>query len=428
VRFQLSQVLDAIEQRLTTDVAGAQAVVDLGQVIRAVELDRGRPVSLVRVGMVVDALSRYLVDSGALLYGVAERSLLSEGALTSKERMVLGRWADDGLIEITPELGDRVVEIADLTGLPMITLRSQPELTGRRPWLDDPTGRVLRVVRRDGLLTLVPSGIAADPSPTVTRTGAESQAPEDDPVVARVPVDTEPPPELPERVFTGRGAAPTTRTRVSWHRFLTTTPETGRSELLARRWRCPSLGCPVFGEHRRDDQPVPRLQGEVPVCPRHGEPVIDVGPREPAYPISIMVNDLPRRRVVVRAGSPTVVGRDEDDPEVISVAPWLHTAAARWISPLHLELVAEADGLRITDLSEHGTVVWQRTGPDDPGTTRTLRGESYLLGEWDSVELYTGIELMRGDRRLAAVLGQTELASVLRDAPTAAYRQLSDQR
>ena len=98
MRFQLSQVLDAIEQRLTTDVAGAQAVVDLGQVIRAVELDRGRPVSLVRVGMVVDALSRYLVDSGALLYGVAERSLLSEGALTSKERMVLGRWADDGLI------------------------------------------------------------------------------------------------------------------------------------------------------------------------------------------------------------------------------------------------------------------------------------------------------------------------------------------
>src|SRR5690606_22334463 len=155
VRFQLSPVLDAIEQRLTTDVTGAQAVVDLGQVIRAVDLDGGRPVSLVRIGMVIDALSRYLVDNGALLYGVAERSLLSEGALTSKERMVLGRWADDGLIEITSVLADREVEIADLTGLPLITLSARPELAGRYAWLDDETGRVLRVVRREGVLTLV---------------------------------------------------------------------------------------------------------------------------------------------------------------------------------------------------------------------------------------------------------------------------------
>lgn len=428
MRFQLNPVLDAIEQRLTTDVAGAQAVVDLGQVVRAVELDRGRPVSLVRIGMVIDALSRYLVDNGALLYGVAERSLLSESALTSKERMVLGRWADDGLIEIPPTLADRAVEIADLTGLPLITLRAQPELAGRYGWLDDETGRVLRVVRRDGMLTLVPMRVGAEPGsagPAPTDRGGAA----DQPVVARVPVtDEEPPPELPDRVFTGRGAAPTTRTRVSWNRFLTTAPEAGRPAVLGRRWRCESPGCPVFGEHRRHGQPVPRLRDEVPVCPRHEEPVTDAGPREPAYPISIVVDDLPRRRVVVWQGEPRVVGRAEDDPDVVSVAQWLHTAAARWISPEHLRLTAEAEGLRITDLSEHGTVVWQRTGPDDPGTTRTLRGESYLLGEWDSVELYTGIELMRGDRRLAAVLGQTELASVLRDAPTAAHQQLPAER
>jgi len=424
VRFQLSPVLDAIEQRLTTDVTGAQAVVDLGQVIRAVDLDGGRPVSLVRIGMVIDALSRYLVDNGALLYGVAERSLLSEGALTSKERMVLGRWADDGLIEITSVLADREVEIADLTGLPLITLSARPELAGRYAWLDDETGRVLRVVRREGVLTLVPARIDADPAP-VGAGSSEGQV-EEGPVVARVPVtDESPPAELPGQVFAGRGAASTTRTRVSWHRFLTTIPEAGRPAVLERRWRCESPDCPVFGEHRRHGQPVPRLRGEVPVCPRHGEPVSDAGPREWAYPISIVVDDLPRRRVVVRHGEPRVVGRAEDDPDVISVAQWLHTAAARWISPEHLRLTAEAEGLRITDLSEHGTVVWQRTGPDDPGTTHTLRGESYLLGEWDSVELYTGIELMRGDRRLAAVLGQTELASVLQDAPTAAHRQLT---
>jgi hypothetical protein len=32
VRFQVSSVMDAIEQRLTTDVTAAQAVVDLGEI------------------------------------------------------------------------------------------------------------------------------------------------------------------------------------------------------------------------------------------------------------------------------------------------------------------------------------------------------------------------------------------------------------
>jgi hypothetical protein len=74
VRFQTSAVMDAIERRLTTDVVAAQAVVDIGAVARCVELDGGRPVNLVRIGMVLDALSRYLVDEGAMLYGVAERA------------------------------------------------------------------------------------------------------------------------------------------------------------------------------------------------------------------------------------------------------------------------------------------------------------------------------------------------------------------
>ena len=99
MRFEISRVMDTIEQRLTTDVTLAQAVVDLAEVARFVALDGGRPINLLRLGMVVDALSRYLIDAGAMLYPVAGREVLSEAALTSKERMVLGRWADDGLIE-----------------------------------------------------------------------------------------------------------------------------------------------------------------------------------------------------------------------------------------------------------------------------------------------------------------------------------------
>jgi hypothetical protein len=226
-------------------------------------------------------------------------------------------------------------------------------------------------------------------------------------------------------VFTDRDARRGARVRVSRHRYLRAEPNAARASVLAREWRCDGFDCPAFGEYRRIGQPVPRMRGEVPVCPRHDEPVTDVGPRPPAYPVSVVVDDLPRRRLVVRGGQPVPVGRtDDDDLDVVSVAQWLHRAAAAWIDPIHLRLEAGVDGLTVTDVSENGTVVWQRTGPDDPGTTKPLHHESYSLGEWDSVELYTGIELVRGDRRPALIVGRDEPASVLVDAPTAAHRQL----
>jgi hypothetical protein len=235
---------------------------------------------------------------------------------------------------------------------------------------------------------------------------------------------------LPVEVFTSRGAVRIARTLISWRRLLRAEPNPAHATLLSRQWRCDEFECPVFGEHRRIGQPVPRLRGEVPVCPRHDRPVVDVGPRQAARAVSIVVDDLPRRRLVVRAGRPLSVGRTEtglvgpDDPELVSVAPWLHRAAVTWISPVHLRLEVCDEGLLVTDLSENGTVVWQRKGPDDPGAARPLHRESYPLGEWDSVELYTGIELVPGDRRLAAVLGRDEPASVLVDAPTAAHHQV----
>jgi hypothetical protein len=48
------------------------------------------------------------------------------------------------------------------------------------------------------------------------------------------------------------------------------------------------------------------------------------------------------------------------------------------------------------------------------------------LGEWDTIELYTGIELGRADRRPKGVdESHDEPSSVLTDAPTIAMRQLS---
>jgi hypothetical protein len=464
-----------------------------------------------------------------MLYGVAERSLLSEPALTSKERMVLGRWTDDGLIEVTPTIGDRVVEIADLTGLPVITTHPYPGLVERFGWLADGSGRVLLLTHRSGVAALRPMdhqaalpaaapavgsgpavGRATVPRPdpaegpaegpeTVPAEGqatAQAEAPDaaagveaagvgadaegadaegadaegadaegaeeaDAALVETAGAETtghrngtegEPageeagehdgagtasqPPAgepagglpLPVQVFADRGAARVARTRISWRRFRRADPSA--PALLRRQWRCDGFDCPAFGEHRRIGQPVPRMRGEVPICPRHDQPVVDAGPRRPEYPVSIVVDDLPRRRLVVQSGQPVQVGRTLPDsatfdlPEVVSVGQWLHEAAAAWVSPVHLRLEATEAGLVVTDVSENGSVLWRRKGPDDPGTARPLHGDAHSLGEWDSVEVYTGIELVRGGRRLITVLDRDALESVLVDAPTAAHRQV----
>jgi hypothetical protein len=361
------------------------------------------------------------------------------------------------VIEVAPVIGDRVIEVADLTGLPVITLRPfDDDLVRRYAWLADGGGRVLRLSPRAGTASLSPMNGAeqsdSSAEPVVGRASVPEQSepkqdppeePEQDRAISEEDppgeaVEEEPPeneeeppedteedeqgePDVPVQVF----AVPVTRTRISWRRFLRGEPDPARGHLLRRAWRCDAFECPAFGESRRIGQPVPRLRADAPICPRHDQPVRDVGPRPAAYPISIVVDDLPRRRLVVRSGQPVTVGRDTDDEDVVSVAAWLHQAATDWISPVHLRLEACDDGLVAFDLSDNGTVVWQRKGPDDPGTARPLHRDSYTLGEWDSVELYTGIELMRGDRRRAAVLGRDELSSVLVDAPTAAHHELT---
>ena len=64
-----------------------------------------------------------------------------------------------------------------------------------------------------------------------------------------------------------------------------------------------------------------------------------------------------------------------------------------------------------------------------PQTRRLADGETYALGEWDTVELYTGIELGHGERRPKGVdASPHEPASVLADAPTVAMMRLADRQ
>ena len=367
MRFAVTGVLDAIEKCLTTDAALARAVVDVGAVAGYAELDGGRPVNLLRLGMAVDAFAQFAGEGGLRLYPVAPRAVLADADITSKERMVLGRWADDGLIEVVPELGDRVPEVAELTGLPVITPYSLDAFADRHPWVHHRPGRILRLQPHAG-----GARIAASP-------GAGG-------VVA---------------------------------------PEGAGANLLSVLWRCGRDDCPSFGPRRALQQPVPRMRSGMPVCPRHDEPLNALGPRPPAVVLVAVVDGAVRERFVVRAGRPVPVGRAPDDREGVELGPWLSGDAAREISRAHMQLELTTDGtLTATDMSTNGTVVLTRTSADaDAEQVRIERGRPYPLGAFDAVQLHPDAEIYRADQ--VPSTEPVSARSVMADAPTVIFRPQS---
>jgi hypothetical protein len=390
VRFEVHQVLDAIERRLSTDPAVARGVLDLSEVVRYADLDNTRPANLLRLGMVVDALASHLAEEEVQVYAVAGRTLLSDADLTSNERMRIRSWSDDGLVEVLPDLADRVLEVADLTGLPVLSRGSYDGLRDKYRWLAGEPGRLLAPVPGAGGAALVPRGAAG-----AGRVGAG-------------------------RAVTGR-------------------PGAAAAALMSRLWRCPERGCASFGDpgspganlddtfahlrggtgpgqkRRPGSQPPPRLRSGVPVCPRHDSRLSDAGPRPAAQTVSVRVQGVLKRRFVVTAGQPVVVGRSPDEPESVMLGHWLEEDARSWISRRHLRLDLRGEALYATDTSTNGTVV--KRGADE----FTLhRDQSHALGPDDVLELYEGVELARSGHWSSG--GSIQPASVMVDAPTIAMR------
>jgi hypothetical protein len=377
VRFEVSKVLDAIEARLTTDPALARSVVDLAEVVRYADLDGGRPASMLRLGLVIDALGRHVAEENVPVYAVVPRSLLSDADLTSNERMVVRRWADDGLVEVVPQLDDRVLEVAELLGLPVLTRVRAEQFRDRRPWVDEP-GRLLAAVPGAGGPVLV------------ARVGR-----------AEVPAVGEPSP---------MGA-----------------------KLLARVWRCPDSTCSSYGAGGESDspfadmrtftspvaQPPPTIKAGVPTCPRHGTRLTDAGPRPAVEVLSVRIDGVIRQRFVVSADKPVVVGRAPEDG--IMLGQWLSEDARKWISRGHVQLALAGGELTATDVSTNGTGIRPGGSADDDQRVTLARDETRVLAPDDMVELYANVNV--GRSRLWASGGVAQPASVMAEAPTMAIRQ-----
>jgi len=370
VRFGVSHVLDAIERRISTDPTAAGGVVDLAEVVRLADLDGGRPAHLLRLGLVIDALARHLSDGAVAMYAVADRALMSDTDLTANERMVIRRWSDDGKVEVVraggPAAASRIREVAALTGLPLLT-RSPGGYPG---------------------LSYAPA-----PGPTGPQ------------LIAQLPG---PGPAAPASVF-------------------------------SRTWRCPERSCPSFGapgtrepdpfgppptEEPREavSQPPPQLVGGVPHCPRHGVPLQDFGVRPRAVTMSVRVKGVSWHRFVVTEADPVVVGRAPEEEDGVGIGLALDEQGLRWVSRSHVLVELRGNTVQATDTSTNGTSILVRSGPGEPPRRVPLnRGEPAPVGEWDTVELYDGIELGRADRSAGPVAG-APTASVMAEAPTQSIR------
>lgn len=380
MRFEVSKVLDAIEARLSTDPALARAVVDLSEIVRYADLDGGRPASSVRLGLVLDALGKRLAEENVPVYVVSPRGLLSDTDLTSNERMVIRRWADDGKVEVVPQVDDRVFEVAELLGLPVLTRTRGDQWRDRRPWVDEP-GRLLAAVAGDG-------------------TG----------------------PVLMARVGRGEQPKPAERSPVG-------------ERLLARVWRCPEPNCPSFGAGDDPDspfadmrtftspvaQPPPTLRSGAPTCPRHGSKLKDVGSRPAVEVLSVRIDGVIRQRFVVSTEAPVVVGRAPEGGGVM-LGQWLTEDARKWISRGHVRFELRTDrGLTVQDVSTNGSGIRPGGSPDDDERITLGRNETRTLAPTDVVELYGGVNV--GRSKIWATGGVVQPTSVMAEAPTMALRK-----
>ncbi|MEV0898711.1 FHA domain-containing protein [Actinoplanes sp. NPDC049802] len=377
MRFEVSKVLDAIEARLTTDPALARGVVDLSEVVRYADLDGGRPASLVRLGLLIDALGRYAAEENVPVYAVAPRALLSDADLTSNERMVVRRWADDGKVEVVPQIDDRVLEVAEMLGLPVLTRDREDRFRDRRPWVTDP-GRLLALVSNQGGPVLV------------------------------------------ARVGRGETAPPVPRSPLG-------------ERLLARVWRCPQMNCNTYGDGGDPDspfadmrtftspvsQPPPALRAGAPTCPRHGDRLKDMGARPATEVFSVRIDGVIRQRFVVSEDKAVVIGRAPEGGGVM-LGQWLTDDARKWISRGHVRLALRGGEVTAQDISTNGTGIRPGGSFDDDQRITLRRDERRVLGPEDIVELYAQVHV--GRSKMWASGGVVQPESVMGEAPTMAFR------
>ncbi|MFD0823490.1 FHA domain-containing protein, partial [Micromonospora zhanjiangensis] len=158
----------------------------------------------------------------------------------------------------------------------------------------------------------------------------------------------------------------------------------------------------------------------VPGCPRHEARLTDGGPRPRFEVLAVRIGGLVRRRFVVSADRPVVVGRAPEEDGGVRLGQWLNDEARRWISRNHVRFELRGADLVAQDVSTNGSGIRPGGSLDDANRLPLQRQQSRVLAGGDFVELYPGVQVGRvQDLPTDAPFTPT---SVMADAPTMTMR------
>lgn len=340
---------------LVGDPDRADALVDMSNVVRDIALGGRGLADLVRLERVAAALARLYGATAASMLGVADASLVAGRELfaDSGQWRRLREWEKSGLILVAGKADVPLLQIAEETGLPIIT---GDRFRGHRRefrWLDGSDDAVLEPhADRSGQVTL--RHVTLDQLPGWD----ESLQEERDLLVQQ---------GLSRKV-----------------------------EVLGQYWSCPEPRCPRHDPARSRFVLLPRARGDRLVCDQHGLEMRDMGPRPRVAQLKIMRHGREQHRFSVTQGKPVSIGRS---PDGIDLTPFLDEAVARRVSRRHLEFNLDAYRLTVTDTSRHGTVLVLRDGTrlDFHQATR-----AFTVG--DRAQITPGLEIIRSGRRYPSEL------------------------
>jgi hypothetical protein len=345
-----------MSEMLVNDPDGADALLDISNILRDTRLGGEGPADLVRLERVGQALATLYGAATAAMFSVADRSLLAQPELflDPAQRRTLRRWADSGLIHEAPKADMPLLRIAEETGLPIIT---RDRFVGHRrefPWLNDRDDAVLEP--------------RADPFGYV--------------YLSHVTLDR----------------------KDEW--LLSKSEETDlllqqglsqQLEVLGRYWSCPEPRCARHDPASGPFVLLPVASGGRLICDVHGEDMIDLGPRPRVAQLKVMRDGREGLRFTVTEDEPVSAGRSL---EGVDLSPFLSKEAQGHVSRKHLLFGFDSTGLTVTDQSTNGTTLFLRNGTKlDP-----RRWDTRPFTSGDRAQIVPGVEIVRSGREYPSEL------------------------
>lgn len=363
-----------LERHLTAFHQEADALVDLSNVVRDDRIgDRRHPRSLDRLRLVVEALARRTSDRDVKVYAIADRSLrggVHEYPDRAEPRR-LARWIDQGLAEEADDADEPLLELADVTALPVISNDDFDDFRTVHPWIQGNTTQFLAIVPilKGTAVALRERDMGVSTPAQISRKLEESDL-------------------KAHGLLQGRNRKPLT-------------------EIVKRYWRCPERGCRLYDTRKGSLVRLPYMRRGTPLCELHRTPLVDDGPRTGIAQLKLLVDGACVHRFTLDVGTTVELGR-APDAGGIALHDLLPDPVQRRISRRHLEVTVTQEALRLRNLSGSGTRLLRHGARD----WTELSSEKHVHFHVNDVaELTGGVTLTRSAR-----LYPPEIAAAWRDS------------